>query len=126
MSRVVKCSSFAYVGKEVWMQPGVAGSISRVLLLFAASASLRAAHPQQADSAAASPRPSQRALVDQYCVVCHNQRVKAGDLLLDKADISNPPAGADVWEKVIRKVRGGLMPPAGMPRPDKAATDGLV
>src|SRR6202521_97174 len=109
------------------MQRAVVGSVGWVMLVFATSAGLQAAHPQQQpNSSAASPSASQRALVDKYCVVCHNQRVKAGDLLLDKADISNPPAGADVWEKVIRKVRGGLMPPAGMPRPDKAATDGLL
>src|ERR1700681_1572200 len=102
------------------VQRGVVGPIAWAVLLFATSASLQAAHPQQQrDSSSASQSASQRALVDKYCVVCHNQRVKAGDLLLDKADISNPPAGAEVWEKVIRKVRSGLMPPAGMPRPDK-------
>jgi mono/diheme cytochrome c family protein len=109
------------------VQCGAGGSISWFVLALTMSSGLQAAHPQQQpNSSASSQSGSQRALVDKYCVVCHNQRVKAGDLLLDKADISNPPAGADVWEKVIRKVRGGLMPPAGMPRPDKAATDGLV
>src|SRR6202171_1782375 len=70
--------------------------------------------------------PQQRALLDKYCVGCHNQRLKTADLMLDKADVNNVPAGAEIWEKVIRKVRGGMMPPAGMPRPDKAATDGLL
>jgi mono/diheme cytochrome c family protein len=70
--------------------------------------------------------PQQRALLDKYCVGCHNQRAKIADLMLDKADVNNVPAGAEIWEKVIRKVRGGMMPPAGMPRPDKAATDGLL
>src|SRR5262249_18918350 len=47
--------------------------------------------------------------------------------MLDKIDIdNNVPAGAEVWEKVIRKLRTGAMPPAGAPRPDKATYDGLA
>ena len=70
--------------------------------------------------------PQQRALLDKYCVGCHNQRLKTADLMLDKADVNNVPAGAEIWEKVIRKVRGGMMPPAGMPRPDKAGYDSFA
>src|SRR5262245_35928668 len=68
----------------------------------------------------------QRALLDKFCVGCHNQRLKTAGLMLDQMDVANPPAGAEVWEKVIRKFRGGMMPPAGMARPDKAATDGFL
>jgi mono/diheme cytochrome c family protein len=67
-----------------------------------------------------------RALVDKYCVTCHNQRTKSAGLVLDTVDLTSPPASAATWEKVIRKVRGGMMPPVGMPRPDKAALDGLA
>jgi len=69
---------------------------------------------------------TQGALINQYCVTCHNQRAKTGGLALDTISLSNIPAGAETWEKVIRKVRGGQMPPAGMPRPPRAALDALV
>ena len=72
-----------------------------------------------------SPSP-QRALLDQYCVVCHNQRAKTAGLMLDKMDLNHIPEGAETWEKVVRKLRGGMMPPVGMPRPDKPAMDGFV
>jgi cytochrome c551/c552 len=68
----------------------------------------------------------QGALINQYCVTCHNQRAKTGGLALDTISLSNIPAGAETWEKVVRKIRGGQMPPAGMPRPPQAALDGLV
>ena len=66
--------------------------------------------PRAATQTAVTP---QRALINQYCVTCHNDRVKTGGLSL--ADF-NPEAAdqhAEVAEKVIRKLRGGLMPPAG-------------
>jgi hypothetical protein len=72
-----------------------------------------------------SPTPTQ-ALINQYCVTCHNQRAKTGGLALDTLSLSNIPAGAETWEKVIRRVRGGQMPPAGMPRPSQSALDALV
>ena len=68
----------------------------------------------------------QRALLDKYCVTCHNMRLKTGDLDLASLDVANVGSGAETWEKVVRKVGSGLMPPAGMPRPEKAALDGLV
>ena len=67
-----------------------------------------------------------RALLDQYCVTCHNQRLKTAGLMLDKADVTNIPAGAETWEKVITKLRAGAMPPPGRPRPDKDQYAGLI
>ena len=55
-----------------------------------------------------------------YCLGCHNARTKAGDLVLEGMDLAQVSEHADAWEKVVRKLRGGLMPPAGMPRPDDA------
>jgi hypothetical protein len=75
---------------------------------------------------AASTGPSQREILDKYCVTCHNQRLKTGGLTLDTLDLGNVPAQAEVWEKVIRKLRSGTMPPAGMPRPDAAAYKNLT
>ncbi len=70
--------------------------------------------------------PSYRAVLDKYCVTCHNQRLKTGGLTLDTMDLGAVPAHADVWEKVIGKLRAGTMPPAGMPRPDVATYNGLA
>ena len=74
----------------------------------------------------ASPAPSpQRALLDRYCVTCHNQRLQTGGLALDAADVSRVGEAPDVWERVVLKLRGGMMPPAGRPRPAGAALDEL-
>lgn len=77
-------------------------------------------------AATSSPAITQRALLDKYCVTCHNQKSRTAGLTLDKMDLANVPASAEVWEKVIQKIRGGMMPPAGMPRPDRASLDALV
>jgi hypothetical protein len=67
-----------------------------------------------------------RALLDKYCVTCHNQKAKTAGLSLEAADFARPSNSADVWEKVIRKVRAEMMPPVGAPRPSKAELDGLA
>jgi len=72
------------------------------------------------------PPQGARATLDRYCVTCHNQRVRSGELTLDTLDVSNVAANAAKWEKVVRKVRAGAMPPAGMPRPDEATASALV
>ena len=69
-----------------------------------------------------SPSP-ERALLNQYCVGCHNEKTKTAGLMLDKLDLAHPGQDPEAWEKVVRKVRAGMMPPAGMPRPDRAALD---
>ena len=74
----------------------------------------------------ASADPSPREIIDKYCVTCHNQRLKTGGLTLDTLDLSNVPAHVEVWEKVISKLRSGGMPPAGMPRPDRATYKDLT
>jgi mono/diheme cytochrome c family protein len=71
---------------------------------------------------------TQRAMLDKYCVTCHNARTKSGGLVLDKdaIDVARPPEHAEVWEKVIRKLHGRMMPPQGMPRPDEATLDAFA
>ena len=59
-----------------------------------------------------------RAVLDQYCVTCHNQRLKTAGLALDKLDLEHVGDSAEVWEKVARKLRTREMPPPGRPRPD--------
>jgi hypothetical protein len=67
-----------------------------------------------------------RALLDTYCVTCHNQQAKIAGLMLDKADVSHTEANPELWEKVIGKLRSGAMPPAGNPRPEKADAANLI
>ena len=104
-------------------------SLSPVVSAFAALCLVLNAHMANAQS-----EQGYRQMVDQYCVVCHNQRtvdadpsaitdplgsqLRAVGLALDSLDINNVAADADHWEKVVRKLRAGLMPPAGMPRPE--------
>jgi mono/diheme cytochrome c family protein len=66
------------------------------------------------------------AVVTKYCVTCHNDRAKVGGLSLEKTDIGNPAADADTWERVVRKVRVGMMPPQGSPQPDQGSRASLV
>jgi hypothetical protein len=84
------------------------------------------ARVQQSPTAAAATSAPHVALLTQYCVTCHSERAKTGGLVLSPADLANIPAHAPMWEKVIRKVRAGMMPPAGVPRPDQATLDALV
>lgn len=59
--------------------------------------------------------------VDRYCAGCHNEKLKSGGFSWSKLDVDHPEQNAEQAEKVIRKVRAGLMPPAGIPRPDAVA-----
>jgi hypothetical protein len=78
-------------------------------------------------SAGSSNAPvNARAVVDRYCVSCHNERLKTSDLALDIVDASNPAARPEVWEGVVRRLRTRSMPPQGMPRPDEATYIGLA
>ncbi|OFW34336.1 MAG: hypothetical protein A3J28_13905 [Acidobacteria bacterium RIFCSPLOWO2_12_FULL_60_22] len=88
--------------------------------------SIQAAKPQQPSSAPASAAPQHRATLNRYCVTCHNDRLKTSGLTLEKIDVENVPAGAEVWEKVIRKLRARAMPLAGAPRPDEATYESLA
>jgi len=69
------------------------------------------------------PESPQRALVKQYCLTCHSDQAKTGGLTLEQLDIDHPEQQPEVWEKVVRKLRAGLMPPTGAPRPERAALE---
>ena len=75
------------------------------------------AQPQPAPAAASA------AVLKQYCVTCHNERLKTGGVVIDPADVANVGSGADRWEKIVRKLRTQSMPPPGAPRPDAASYD---
>jgi hypothetical protein len=69
---------------------------------------------------------SSRAVIDQYCIGCHNDKAKTAGLALNTLDVSRPGEAPEVWEKVVRKLRGRMMPPPGRPRPDEHTYDLLV
>jgi len=96
------------------MNRGVIG----VLAVAVVASFQPAAHPQN--------QTPEQSLLNQYCVGCHNQRTKSGGLMLDKLDLTHPGTDAETWEKVDRKLRAGMMPPGGMPRPDRATLDAFT
>ena len=79
-----------------------------------------------ASRAGAAPDPQVKQALDQYCVSCHNARLKTGGLVLDTAALDRITADADTWEKVVRKLRLGVMPPQGARRPDQGTYDRLI
>jgi len=92
-----------------------------VLVLWSAPGAQRSA-----PAPSGAPTAVDKALLDRYCVTCHNSRGKAGGLALDVVDVTDLSANAEIWEKVVRKVSASMMPPANMPRPDPAATASFV
>jgi len=102
-------------------------------LLAVAAVSGQGSQGQRPQRQSAVPRASapvdaaaQRAVMDTYCVGCHNTRLKTGGLALDQLDLTRLADHAEVAEKVALKVRSGLMPPPRSPRPDQATLDGLI
>ena len=78
-----------------------------------------------AADAAAIGAASQRALLDQYCVTCHNDRLKTAQLSLEKLDLAGVGDHPELWEKVVRKLRAGVMPPPDVRRPPLAEYEAL-
>jgi hypothetical protein len=68
----------------------------------------------------------ERALLNQYCVTCHNQKLKTAGLELDKLDTAHIADHPDKWELVVRKLRAGMMPPSGLPRPAWGTYESMV
>ncbi|MCH7749898.1 MAG: DUF1592 domain-containing protein [Acidobacteria bacterium] len=120
---------------------GVAFLIVITLMVALASGHLvsAAGAPQQPAAVSTAEVSPQRALLDQYCVTCHSERIvsRPADpdeslqitqlrnvgLTLDTEDVTNVAANPEVWEKVVRKLRVGAMPPPPRPRPDQATYD---
>src|SRR5213593_2168623 len=93
--------------RREWVVPVVA-AVSIVLAI----SSVETGVPQE--------DPSPRAVLDQYCVTCHNEKLRTAGLALDKLDVVHPGSNAEIWERVIEKLRDGSMPPPGRQRPDTA------
>ena len=97
-------------------------SVATAMALIAgASGMLQAMAPRPA--AAPSTVESSQAFLDHYCVTCHNEQLRTAELALNTIDLGDVGAQAAVWEKVVRKLRTGAMPPPGRPRPDEAVYD---
>ena len=103
------------------------------VVLCALAAAAVAARPAAASPAAGAqadaPAAAHRALLDRYCVTCHNEAMSgrgAVPFSFDGLDPANVGADPETWEKVARKLRLGMMPPAGRPRPERAAHDAFV
>ena len=99
--------------------------------LLAAVAAQGAESPPSGPALAAQDRDSsadgwQRALLDRYCVACHNERLRTADLALDAHDVTRVAEAPEVWETVFRKLRAGAMPPPPRPRPDAATYDRFI
>jgi hypothetical protein len=90
--------------------------------------------PDRTASTSESPRSttpeSARQTIDRYCLSCHNVRgaaaATATGVVFDRLDFAHVSSNAELWEKVVRKLRNGSMPPSGLPRPEKSVTDGLA
>ena len=103
---MIAAGASVYLGAE--NQQGLGSPSQRVVPAFAAFG-----------QAPGAQVPPQKALINRYCVGCHNQRTKSGNLRLDELDVTDVAKNSDTWEKVVRKVGAGMMPPSGMPRPDE-------
>ena len=93
-----------------------------IILALASVAPMAIIYGQTAPADAASTR----AVMDKYCIGCHNAKLMTANLPLDKLDLTHLGDHAETGEKVVRKLRAGMMPPTGMPRPDAATTDAMI
>jgi hypothetical protein len=78
------------------------------------------------DAAPLASLAAHRAMLDHYCVTCHNQKAKTANVMFDSMDLTHVGKDAAVWERAVRKLRGGMMPPPGMPRPDPTTVNSFV
>jgi mono/diheme cytochrome c family protein len=107
-----------------WVVAGVVAAF--FVVATPASLPLRAASPARQSAHPPASAAAERALLDRYCVTCHNQKAKTAGVMFDTLDVAHVGKDAAVWERAVRKLRGGMMPPLGMPRPDQASINSLV
>ena len=100
----------------------VSGQSTPAAVPAAAAPATPAVASRQPQNAAPGQQTSADVL-QRYCVTCHNDRAKTGGLSLASLDAGRPETDTEVWEKAIRKLRAGLMPPAGAPRPARGELD---
>ena len=104
-----------------WQWYGIGGAAAMLL----AGPALVATEAQRSVTAT-STAPAERALLDKYCVGCHNDRARNGNVALDSVNLEHVGTSAETWERVVRRLRARAMPPAGSPRPDEHGYAQLV
>src|SRR5262247_2287292 len=82
--------------------------------------------PSQAQRPKTFDISTQRALVEEYCIGCHNRESRTGGISLEGREFNKVGVDAEIWEKVLRKVRTGQMPHPDMTRPDAQAVSQFV
>jgi hypothetical protein len=97
--------------------------LGMILVLLASDG--HAVFPRQSTGRNGEPSAEQ-ALLNRYCITCHNQRTKTGGLALDTMDFERVAEHAMLWEQVVRKIRTGMMPPSGVARPERAVLDAFA
>jgi hypothetical protein len=94
------------------------------LCLFQGASHGFSPNPQNAPAAGAETQAAlaaeTQAAITKYCTTCHNERVKTAGLVLDPAGVARPGDQSETWEKVLRQLRAGTMPPPGAVRPPQA------
>ena len=130
--RVAGLRSAGWHSAAAWMVAaavagGVAGGFSTVVEAAGgpapgepAAGAPQVAGAASARQAAAGPAAEPQRMFRRYCVGCHNDRLRTADLSIAALDVDNVPADAEIWEKVVTRLRAGSMPPPGRPRPDGA------
>ena len=98
--------------------------VATLVIIMASSSTLPAETPKL--EATSGTQASSQALLDKYCVTCHNTELRVAELALDTLDTNDVTADAALWEKVVRKLRTGAMPPIGRPRPDEEANEAIA
>ena len=106
-------------------RPRLSIAASLAMLTVASGYAAVADSPQDPSPAVAAP-DSPRAVLDRYCVTCHNEKLRTAGLALDTIDAANVSVATGTWEKVVRKLRSRAMPPAGSRRPDEATYDAVA
>jgi hypothetical protein len=108
------------------VRPGTCVAIALASLIVVPAGRLAGQQPAPTSSPGhSSAIASQRALLDKYCVTCHNDRINTANLSLQNTDLSKVGEHAELWEKVVRKLRAGVMPPPDLPRPPLVEYEGL-
>ena len=110
-------------GVTVW---AVAAAIASSPARTAGAGQSAAGQGSRPAPAAISNAASAGALLTRYCIGCHNDRLKTGGLTLNPSELDTIGVHAETWEKVVQKLRAGVMPPAGAPRPDASASESLT
>jgi len=114
------------VASTRYKAPSLVAFVALIVVVSTTASSHATVAAAQAPAVQSSAPIAPRALLDTYCVTCHNQRTKTAGLMFDTMDLAKLPEHGDVWEKTVRKLRGGMMPPPGVRRPDQASVDSMV